>query len=152
LASSTNEFYLQLFLKMSQQSQEKLVIQLLDKYRTSFSFLRANMPVTDSNSLTMDIREFYTKLIQVKENIYLVKHLLSIYRKLIPEYGLFLIDSFLNIEKQLFANLIIQNSSDQLLNNLERRSLNIIRRICVVDLIPEFIYLIEKLDNRHCYR
>ena len=51
----------------------------------------------------------------------------------------------------LFANLI-QNSSDQLLCIIERRSLNVIRRICVVDLLPEFVCLIEKLDNRYCYR
>ena len=24
--------------------------------------------------------------------------------------------------------------------------------MCVIDLIPEFVHLIDKLDNRHCYR
>lgn len=160
--NQTDEFYLQLFLKLSQPSQEKLATQLLDKYRMGFSFLRINMPDATKKDQpvtqqTIDIREFYTKLIEVKDTIFLTKNLLAIYRKFIPEYGLFLIDGFLNIEKQLFTNLI-QNSTnlpkqtDQILNNIERRSLNVIRRICVVDLIPEFIYLIEKLDNRHCYR
>lgn len=156
-----DEFYLELFLKLSQPSQEKLITQLLDKYRTGFSFLKIN-PAEQAASVkkelptvqqTIDIREFYTKLIEVKETIFITKNLLTIYKKFIPEYGLFLIDGFLNIEKQLFANLI-QNSSqtDQILSNIEKRSLNVIRRICVVDLIPEFIYLIDKLDNRHCYR
>lgn len=156
-----DEFYLELFLKLSQPSQEKLITQLLDKYRAGFSFLKIN-PAEQATSVkkelptsqqTIDIREFYTKLIEVKETIFITKNLLTIYKKFIPEYGLFLIDGFLNIEKQLFANLI-QNSSqtDQILSNIEKRSLNVIRRICVVDLIPEFIYLIDKLDNRHCYR
>jgi len=161
-AESNGEFYLQLFLKLSQASQEKLVTQILDKYRDGLAFLRVNMPDGGKKeppavAKTVDISEFYSRLVEVKETIFLTKSLLAIYRKMIPEYGLFLIDGFLNIEKQLFANLI-QNSgnlpgqTDQILSNIEKRSLNLIRRICVVELIPEFIYLIDKLDNRHCYR
>jgi hypothetical protein len=41
---------------------------------------------------------------------------------------------------------------DPKLLSIERRSLNVMRRLCVADLIPEFVYLIDKLDNRHCYR
>jgi hypothetical protein len=155
-----DEFYLELFLKLSQPSQEKLVTQLLDKYRNGFSFLKISS--TEAVNVkkeqptlqqSIDIREFYSKLIEVKDTIFTTRSLLTIYKKFIPDYGLFLIDGFLNIEKQLFANLI-QNSSqtEQILSNIEKRSLNVIRRICVVDLIPEFIYLIDKLDNRHCYR
>lgn len=151
--------YLELFLKMSQTSQEKLVIQLLNKYRNGFSFLRVPDAAASKKAepVELEIREFYTKLVEVKDTIFMTKNLLTIYRQFIPEYGIFLIDGFLNIEKTMFANLI-QNSSnlpkqaDQILSNIEKRSLNVIRRICVVDLIPEFIYLIDKLDNRHCYR
>ena len=157
-SDSSGEFYLQLFLKFSPPIQEKLVAIILEKYRAGFAFLKTNIPAADPDKSkppnpapTIDIKEFYTRLIQVKENIFLIRNLLAVYKKFIPEYGLFLIDGFLNIEKQLFANLI-QNSSDQLLSSIERRSLNVIRRICVVDLIPEFVCLIEKLDNRHCYR
>lgn len=156
-----DEFYLQLFLKLSQPAQEKLVTELLNKYRNGFAFLRVNMLDTSKKDpkkpQNIDISEFYSTLVEVKETIFLTKDLLGIYQRMIPEYGLFLIDGFLNIEKQLFANLI-QNSSnlpgktDEILSNIEKRSLNLIRRICVVDLIPDFLYLIEKLDNRHCYR
>ncbi len=155
---SSGEFYLQLFLKLSPASQEKLVTQILEKFKTGFGFLRTNMPEGGKKDQpAFDITDFYSKLVEVKETIFLTKSLLSIYRKMIPEYGLFLIDGFLNIEKQLFANLIQQSSNlpgqtDQILSNIEKRSLNLIRRICVVELIPEFIYLIDKLDNRHCYR
>ena len=126
-----DEFYLELFLKLSQPSQEKLVTQLLDKYRNGFSFLKISS--TEAVNVkkeqptlqqSIDIREFYSKLIEVKDTIFTTRSLLTIYKKFIPDYGLFLIDGFLNIEKQLFANLI-QNSSqtEQILSNIEKRSL-----------------------------
>ena len=159
---SNDEFYFKLFLKLSQASQENLVKQLLDKYQSSFAFLK---PFIESASTdkkpaqqapqTVDVKDFYVNLAKNRETLFMIRDLLLIYRKFIPDYGLYFIDGFLNVEKHLFANLVQKNPTGQVesnFTNIEKRSLNLMRRLCVIDLIPEFVHLIEKPDNRYCYR
>jgi hypothetical protein len=164
--SAQDEFYFKLFLKFGQQSQEVLVKKLLDKYHSQFLFLKTfvenstkqSQMVGQQSAQTIDIKQFYLNLAENCGNFFIMRDLLLIYPKFIPEYGLFFIDGFLNVEKHLlqtFANLVQKNISTQLSSNLiniEKRSLNLMRRICIIDLIPEFVHLIDKLDNRHCYR
>ena len=159
-----DEMYFKLFLKFNQQSQEVIVKKLLDKYHSRFSFLKTFVENSTKQSTgqqsnqTIDIKQFYFNLAGNCETFFIMRDLLIIYPKFIIDYGLFFIDGFLNVEKHLlqtFANLVQKNFSTQLSSNLiniEKRSLNLMRRMCVIDLIPEFVHLIDKLDNRHCYR
>lgn len=156
---SKDEFYMKLFLKLNQQSQEKFIILLLDKHKAKFSFLKIDQQPADPKKqpqqqvLSIDIKDLYFKLVEIKESIYLTRDLLGIYKKFIPDYGLFLIDGLLNCEKSLYINFVqMSTNTSEPMINIERRSLNIMRRLCVVELIPHFINIIDKLDNRHCYR
>ena len=156
--------YYKLFLKFNQQSQENLIKKLLDNCHSKFSFLKTFVENTTKQSLgqqstqIIDVKQFYLNLADNCEYFFIIRDLLLIYPKFILDYGLFFIDGFLNVEKHLlqtFANLVQKNISTQLSSNLiniEKRSLNLMRRMCVIDLIPEFVHLIDKLDNRHCYR
>ena len=155
--------YFQLFLKLSVQCQEKLVVEILEKFRANCTLFKLcvmvnevadKKPASQTNS-SFDLKELYLKLSECKESIFLSKKLTIIFKKFIPEYGLFIIDGLLNVEKQYYTHLAqtsVQQHIDPTLLHSERRSLNAIRRICVADLIPDFIYLVDKLDNRHCYR
>jgi hypothetical protein len=74
----------------------------------------------------------------------------------VPEHGLVLIDNLLNLEKNMYMCLAQQSSAcpqfDAAILSVERRSLNLMRRLCVVEFMPEFLELLEKLDSRLCYR
>jgi hypothetical protein len=151
-------FYFKIFSRLDNIAQEKLVVRLLDKLKHDFGFLKAYLEQTGqekgkqpTSQTLIDIKDFYVNLIRNKENLFLLRDLLLVYRKFIPDYGLFLIDGFFNTEKHLYANLAQNNSGDEILS-IEKRSLNLMRRICAVELIPEFVYLVDKLENRHCYR
>jgi hypothetical protein len=159
-----DEFYFKIFQKFNQQMQETIVKKLLDKYHSRFSFLKTFVENSTKQSLgqqsnqPIDIKQFYSNLAENCETFFIMRDLLIIYPKFISQYGIFFIDSFLNVEKHLlqtFANLVQKNFSTQLSSNLiniEKRSLNLMRRMCVIDLIPEFVHLIDKLDNKNCYR
>lgn len=154
----TTNFYLNLFLKFGLASQETLIKLILDKYRSNFGFLKLNETVSADKKVVqtsqpVDIPDFYMKLSTRLDILFIMKELLVVYPKLIADYGIFLIDGFLNMEKHIVANLVqsIANK-DSTFIGIERRSLNLMRKLCVVDFIPDFVHLIEKLDNRHCYR
>lgn len=156
-----DEFYLKLFLKLSQATQEKFVTLILEKYKSKFSFLKIEPPTQQAldaakktpQAISVDIKDLYCKLVDIKNDIFLTRDLLGIYKKFIPDYGIFLIDGLLNCEKSLYINFVqMSTNASEPMINIERRSLNIMRRLCVVDLIPYFIQIIDKLDNRHCYR
>lgn len=165
--SKNDDIHFKLFIKLNQDCQEKLVKQLFEKYKSLFAFLKTyseinidknKQPITQFQNI--DFKDFYVKLAENRNSLYEFRDLLLIYRKFIPDYGIFLIDSFLNIDKNFYMYVVHKNQLatgnnsqvDPILTSIERRSLNIMRRLCVVDLIPEFVYLIDKLDNRHCYR
>lgn len=158
--NNTNEYkYFNVFLKLTSVGQEKLFKQLLDKHSSEFQFLKSFLDTVEKSKppvqLSLDINEFYLKLANNREQLFLVRDLLLMNKKLIPDYGIFLIDGLMNAEKILFTSLIQKANTNGIqadILNIEKRSLNIIRRLCVIELIPEFVCLLEKLDNRHCYR
>ena len=177
-SSKAEEFYFKLFAKFSAANQDRLVRLLLEKYQAKLMFIKLFCETSAGDNKnkqqqqqqqqqqhSLDIKNFYANLASCKDELFELRDLLLIHRKLIPEYGLFLIDGLLNTEKQLFANLLQRQQQQQqqqlpqqhqlidpAILSIEWRSLNVMRRLCVVDLIPEFVYLISKLDNRHCYR
>lgn len=146
-----SQFYSKVFGALSESSQAKLIGLLIEKFKSKLSFLRvADPPKPEAN---LCIAEFHFKLASTIQNLFLMKDLLIANSKFINEYGIYLVDSILNMEKQLFANLSASTIKlDPSVYSIERRSLNVLRRLCVIDLIPDFIYIIDKLDNRHCYR
>jgi hypothetical protein len=165
--SNDGDSYFQLFSKLSLNSQEKLIGQILKKLRNSFSYLNVSNSATNTAEgedkkpaavmpLNYDMREFYLKLAASIDDLFKMKSLILIYKNFLLDYGIFLIDGFLNIEKQLYSTLAQNNQSTQSIDTniygLEKRSLNVIRSLCVVHLIPDMVRLVEKIDNRHCYR
>jgi hypothetical protein len=159
--TTTNELsedrYFHIFLKLTSLGQEKLFKQLIEKHSSEFQFLRNFLDTVEKTKvqLSLDIKEFYLKLADNREQLFLVRDLLLMNKRLIPDFGIFLIDGLLNAEKILFTSLIQKANTAGIqadIVNIEKRSLNIIRRLCVIDLIPEFVCLLDKLDNRHCYR
>ena len=94
----------------------------------------------------MDIKDLYYNLVDIKDRIFLTRDLLGKYRRFIPEYGIFLIDGLLNCEKSLYINFVqMSTNTSEPMISIERRSLNIMRRLCVVELIPHFIGIIDKV-------
>jgi len=157
--NTSEDEYFNVFLKLTSVGQDKLFKQLLEKHSLEFQFLKNFLDSVDKTKppvrVPIDIKEFYLKLANNSEQLFLVRDLLLMNKKLIPDYGLFLIDGLMNAEKILFTSLIQKANTNGIqadIVNIEKRSLNIIRRLCVIELIPEFVYLLDKLDNRHCYR
>lgn len=155
----TNEednFYSDVFDQLSPQLQQKLLQTILDRLKSGqFGFLRNfSNPTSDETKpggarpglTATEMNEFYDSLGKNKDYLILMRDLLVRRPSFIEDQGLFMIDAFLNLEKHAF--LPASSSGD----STERRSLNVMRRVCVVELIPRFVSLIEKLDNRHCYR
>jgi hypothetical protein len=147
-----DQIFFRIFSKMGEINREKLIKQIIEKTISEMKFLK----IDSIGNSKLDIRALYLNLAKNKLNIYKLRDILLVYKKFIPEHGLFLIDSFLNLEKHLYANLTQQsvtysNFNNEILN-IERRSLNLMRRLCVIEFIPEFLNLLDKLDNRHCYR
>ena len=138
------EFYLNLYQSQTLRTQEKLIVQLLDKYRGLFQF--SKQPAENETQLV----DYYKNLASNELKFNLLKYLLKFYSKYLPVYGLKLIDCLFNAEKQCFP------STTQLVGELNengKRSLNLFRKLCVIDLIPSFVNLIEnKLDNKTYYR
>lgn len=164
---TVSDFYWKLFAKFADPQQDKFLVKLMEKYKTYFSFLKAysESGALDKKSQTpaqapcVDVREIYVNLAKYKGYLLLMRDLMLVYQRFIIDYGLFFIDAFLNMEKHLLANLVqncANNNSalnvDVSVTSAEKRSLNLMRRICVNEFILEFVYLIDKLDNRHCYR
>lgn len=175
------DFYLNLF----QNKPETLIINLLDKYRTYFQFLKINL-INEVNSMTTTaaasngntansisilyqlIKNLYKNLINNEFKLVLYKYLIKFYSKYIPGYGIQLIDFLLNAEKQIITShntlaslMTSASSSPQLVHSsssssslaIDKRSLTLFRKLCVIDLIPEFINFIDnKLDNKIYYR
>ena len=146
IQSDEYEFYLSLYQSQSLRIQEKLIVQLLDKYRSLFQFTKQN---TENESNTSLIKEYY-KIFAINElKFNLFKYLLKSYTKYLPTYGLKLVDFVFNAEKQCFPST---NSAIES-NENGKRSLNLFRKLCIIDLIPTFVSLIEtKLDNKTYYR
>jgi hypothetical protein len=148
-----NNIYLQLFLKLSKSSQQVLIQNILDKYRSCFKFLKnESASVVDSNSVEAttnnnnSLKLFYSKLSENCEIFFLMKDLLLKYPKYVADYGLYLIDGLFSAEKQLLSN----NLQSKL--TVEKRALNLMRRLSVIDLMPHFVSLLDKLDSKHSYR
>jgi hypothetical protein len=149
------DIYMQIFTRMKTASQEKFVGKTLEKLAAELAFLKSESTAT-AQSKTIDISSLYSNMSKFKHSLYKFRDLLLIKRQFIPEYGLSLIDTFLNLEKNMYVCLAQQSAShpqfDAEILNVERRSLNIMRRLCVIEFCQEFLDLIDKLDNRHCYR
>lgn len=142
--------YFKIFIKSSQTNQEKFIGKILEKLMGEMSFLKVS-------GQTLDIYQFYESLSRHKFTLFKLRDLLIVYSsKFISDYGLNLIDMFINAEKTLTVSLSQLGPAtpqfDPEIISVERKSLNILRRIFLVDLVVEFLHLFEKLDNRHCYR
>ncbi|CAF0799427.1 unnamed protein product [Brachionus calyciflorus] len=157
-----DQIYFELFKNLSQNMQEFLIIKILDKYRFKFNkylklFIESekkSTPIQPSQQQA-ELKEFYLNFSQTYQSLYIIKDLLTIFKKFAQEYGLYLIDAFLNVEKHIHSYMVqnsVQLKLDAGLISIERRSLNLIRRVCVLDLIRDISSLIDKIDNRHCYR
>lgn len=151
-----------LYQSLDSNLQQLLVLKILDKYRSNLNKYVKLFIETDKKSTPIqpcqqqiELKDFYMNFAQTYQYLYLIKDILFIYTNYAQEYGLYLIDTFLNIEKHMHT-FLVQNTAqlklDPSLVSMEKRSLNLIRRFCVLDLIPDFSVLIDKLDNRHCYR
>lgn len=157
IATASHDFHSSVFSQLPEKLQEKLLVFILDRLKSGqLAFLKTfssgsteDKPTAARAALTTaEIADFYKSLGKSKSYLVLMRDLLVRQPKFIHDYGLFMIDAFLNAEKHAF--LSPSSASDQ--QQIERRSLNVMRRVCVVELIPVFVHLIDKLDNRHCYR
>lgn len=146
-------FYGRLFFSQAIQKQDNFIIQLLDKYRHQFSFLKLTKPLNDNeinnHSFILDqIKLKYKQLIENYESFDIFKRLLVDYSKYIPVYGIQLVDALMSIEKILaFNQALLENDY-----YADRRSCNLFRKIFVIDLIGEFTFAIDKLENKVFYR
>jgi hypothetical protein len=139
------EFYLNLYQSQTLRTQEKIIVQLLDKYRALFQFSKPS-----AENEAQSLNDFYKNLATNELKFNLLKYLIKFYSKYLPIYGLKLVDYLLNAEKQCFPST---SSTISELNENKKRSLNLFRKLCVIDLIPSFVNLIEnKLDNKTYYR
>ena len=150
-----NEFYFQVFLKMSQSNQDKFVGKVVERLVADLSLF---LKVDANAAKALDIPELYASMGKHRSSVFKLRDLLLVYKNFIPEYGLHMNDSFLNVEKTIYQCLVTQSGLycaaqfDADVLSVERRALNVTRRLCVLEFMPEFLQLIDKLDNRHCYR
>lgn len=157
-----DQIFYKLYQSLDHNLQELLVLKILEKFKHNFNTYVKLFIESDKKSAPVppaqqqsELKDFYLNFSRTYQFVYLIKDILVINRKHAPEYGLYLIDTFLNIEKHMHT-FLVQNTAQLKLEpsliSIEKRSLNLIRRFCVLDLIQEFSVLIDKLDNRHCYR
>jgi hypothetical protein len=145
-----DRFLSDLFARLSPTQQEKVISTVLNRLKSgALAFLKSFATETAASKPSLltraEIIEFYSNLAANLDSVRLVKELLVAQPKFIHDHGIYMIDAFLNAEKHVFA------AAGSL--EVERRSLNVMRRLCVCEFIPCFVRLcVDKLDNRHCYR
>jgi hypothetical protein len=162
------DFYFDLFKMQSVRTQEKYIAQMLDKYRLVFSFARLASGTTNASDSKQALKDAYTCLLANENSFFSMKYLIQLYPKHITVYGVQLVDSLLHVEKQLVCQTSQQqsaNSNDKSASKTgachdgdddthlaNKRSLNLFRKVAVIDLICDFIGQTEKLDNKNFYR
>jgi hypothetical protein len=150
------EFYFKLFKNQSIRTQEKYLIQILDKLKVKFTSILKSNDSTNDKSLC----DVYIEILKNENELLIFKYLLKLNSKYIQIYAIQLIDSLLNLEKQLLFSHhhhrhSNQRNRDDASNNddlANKRSINLFRKICIIDFIYDYIALIDKLDNKIYYR